>query len=53
MMLDHLGETEAAAAIMRAIETVLARPDAPRTPDLGGRARTEDLARAIAEVLGK
>jgi tartrate dehydrogenase/decarboxylase / D-malate dehydrogenase len=53
MMLDHLGETEAAAAIMRAIETVLAKPDAPRTPDLGGRARTDDLARAIAEALGK
>jgi tartrate dehydrogenase/decarboxylase/D-malate dehydrogenase len=52
MMLDHLGEGQAAAAIMRAIETVLARPDAPRTPDLGGRARTEDLARAIADALG-
>ncbi|HVE22746.1 MAG TPA: tartrate dehydrogenase [Acidocella sp.] len=51
MMLDHLGETEAAAAMMRAIETVLARPEAPRTPDLGGKARTEDLTRAIAEAL--
>jgi tartrate dehydrogenase/decarboxylase/D-malate dehydrogenase len=53
MMLDHLGEGQAAAAIMRAIETVLARPDAPRTPDLGGQARTEDLARAIAEALDR
>ena len=53
MMLDHLGEAEAAAAIMRAIETVLARPDAPRTPDLGGQARTDDLARAIADALPK
>jgi tartrate dehydrogenase/decarboxylase/D-malate dehydrogenase len=52
MMLDHLGEGQAAAAIMRAVETVLAKPDAPRTPDLGGRARTEDLARAIADALG-
>ncbi|HEY1858624.1 tartrate dehydrogenase [Acidocella sp.] len=52
MMLDHLGEAEAAAAIMRAIETVLARPDAPRTPDLGGTARTNDLANAIAQALG-
>ena len=51
MMLDHLGEAEAAASVMRAIETVLERPDAPRTPDLGGRARTEDLAHAIAEAL--
>jgi tartrate dehydrogenase/decarboxylase / D-malate dehydrogenase len=51
MMLDHLGEGQAAASIMRAIETVLARPDAPRTPDLGGKARTNDLANAIAQAL--
>ena len=51
MMLDHLGEGPAAASIMRAIETVLARPDAPRTPDLGGKARTNDLANAIAQAL--
>ena len=34
MMLDHLGHKDAAAAVLRAIETVLA--DGPRTPDLGG-----------------
>jgi tartrate dehydrogenase/decarboxylase / D-malate dehydrogenase len=51
MMLDHLGEGQAAAAIMQAIETVLARPDAPRTPDLGGQARTGDLACAVADAL--
>jgi tartrate dehydrogenase/decarboxylase/D-malate dehydrogenase len=51
MMLEHLGEREAAAAIVRAIETVLAAPDAPRTADIGGRARTGDVTRAIAAQL--
>jgi isocitrate/isopropylmalate dehydrogenase len=30
---------------------VLADPGAPRTPDLGGRATTGDLGRAIASAL--
>jgi tartrate dehydrogenase/decarboxylase/D-malate dehydrogenase len=30
---------------------VLADPGAPRTPDLGGRATTMDLGRAIADAL--
>jgi tartrate dehydrogenase/decarboxylase / D-malate dehydrogenase len=51
MMLDHLGEAEAASAIVRAIETTLSGADAPRTPDLGGKANTMDLARAIAASL--
>ncbi len=42
MMLDHLGHPEAAAAIVSAIETVLADP-ASRTGDLGGSADTVDL----------
>ncbi|HEX9903554.1 MAG TPA: tartrate dehydrogenase [Propylenella sp.] len=50
MMLEHLGEKEAAAAIVRAIETVLAEPRL-RTPDLGGKAGTEECGRAIAEAL--
>jgi tartrate dehydrogenase/decarboxylase/D-malate dehydrogenase len=50
MMLEHLGETEAAAAIVRAIETVLAQ-DGLRTRDLKGRAGTEECGRAIAEAL--
>jgi tartrate dehydrogenase/decarboxylase/D-malate dehydrogenase len=49
MMLDHLGHKDAAAAILRAIETVLA--DGPRTPDLGGTASTQELGKAIAEAL--
>src|SRR6202035_2083894 len=38
MMLDHLGHADAAAAVMRGIERVLA--EGPRTPDLGGKATT-------------
>ena len=50
-MLDHLGETTAAAAIEDAIAQVLAE-GAVRTPDLGGQAGTEEMGKAIAEVLG-
>ena len=48
LMLDFLGHKEAANAVVAAIERVLADPAAPRTPDLGGRAKTADLGRAIA-----
>ena len=52
MMLEHLGHPEAGAAIVRAIETVLEpKSGAPRTPDLGGRATTADLGKAIADAL--
>ena len=53
MMLEHFGYAEAGQAIVRAIERVLeAGPaHAPFTPDMGGRAGTADLGRAIAEVL--
>jgi len=50
MMLDHLGHPEAAGAVERAIETVLELPGL-RTPDMGGRATTVELGRAIAEAL--
>ncbi len=49
MLLDHLGHEDAAAAIVKAIETVLA--EGPRTRDMGGNASTEELGRAIAGVL--
>jgi len=48
LMLDFLGYKAAADAVVAAIERVLADKDAPRTPDLGGRASTADLGRAIA-----
>jgi len=51
MMLDHLGESAAAAAIETAIERVLADPKAPKTPDLGGKAKTRELGDAIAAAL--
>jgi tartrate dehydrogenase/decarboxylase/D-malate dehydrogenase len=49
MMLEHLGHRDAADAIVRAIETVL--ENGPRTPDLGGKASTQDMGKAIAEAL--
>lgn len=53
MMLEHLGEKAAGAAIMQAIETVLTASDAPLTPDLGGQASTCDLGDAIAAQIYK
>jgi tartrate dehydrogenase/decarboxylase/D-malate dehydrogenase len=50
MMLDHLGELDAAAAILTAIEAVLAEP-ALRTADIKGRADTVTCGKAIAEAL--
>jgi len=50
MMLEHLGEDQAAAAIMRAIEAVLAEP-ALRTGDLKGRANTVECGKAIVDML--
>jgi tartrate dehydrogenase/decarboxylase / D-malate dehydrogenase len=51
MMLEHLGEHQAASAVEHAIERVLADPTAPRTPELGGNAATSDVTRAIAGAL--
>jgi tartrate dehydrogenase/decarboxylase/D-malate dehydrogenase len=51
MMLEHLGERDAAAEIVAAIERVLAE-EALRTRDLGGRAGTEACGRAVADALG-
>jgi tartrate dehydrogenase/decarboxylase/D-malate dehydrogenase len=53
MMLDYFGYTEAGAAVVRAIESVLeAGPkDAPFTPDMGGKAKTADLGKAIAAAI--
>ncbi|AIT82670.1 MULTISPECIES: tartrate dehydrogenase [Sphingomonadales] len=51
MMLDHLGEAEAAAMVLAAIEAVLLDPQADLTPDLGGDGSTADLTRQILEKL--
>ena len=54
MMLDFLGHRDAHDAIVHAIEHVLAAgADAPRTPDLGGRATTADLGREIARTVAQ
>ena len=50
MMLEHLGEPDAAAAVQDAIEKTLIDPRAPRTADLGGRASTKEVAEAIASL---
>ena len=51
MMLDQLGQPEAASSIVSAIETLLASKNAPRTPDLGGNARTRDITKALIASL--
>ena len=51
MMLEHLGEEAAAAAIMRAIEDVLST-SAGRTRDLKGSADTATCGKAIADAIG-
>ncbi len=50
MMLDHLGHTKAARAIEAAIAKVLKDSDV-KTPDMGGKAKTKDLGRAVEEAL--
>ena len=51
MMLQHLGESAAAAAIEKAIEAVLGGAG-PRTADIGGKARTKEVGEAIASAVG-
>ncbi len=50
MMLEHFGEKQAADAILTAIENVLGG-GGPKTRDLGGKASTEDLGKAIAAAI--
>jgi tartrate dehydrogenase/decarboxylase/D-malate dehydrogenase len=49
-MLEHLGEQDAAAAVLGAIEQLLAG-DGPRTRDLGGRATTAEVTAELAASL--
>jgi tartrate dehydrogenase/decarboxylase / D-malate dehydrogenase len=50
LMLDHLGEKQAAAALMNDIET-LVRDGRTRTPDLGGRASTGEVTDALCHLI--
>ena len=52
MMLEHLGEKDAADAILKAIEDLLAE-GGPRTRDMGGNAGTVDVGKALAEAVAK
>jgi len=51
MMVGHLGETKTEARILAAIEGVLS-DERVKTPDLGGKATTADMTKAITTALG-
>jgi tartrate dehydrogenase/decarboxylase/D-malate dehydrogenase len=46
MLLEHLGEQEAAVRLMQAIEAITADPGL-HTGDLGGTAKTKDVTAAV------
>lgn len=48
LMLEHLGETEAAGLLMRAVQQIAA--NGPRTADLGGKASTTEVTQALLTV---
>jgi tartrate dehydrogenase/decarboxylase/D-malate dehydrogenase len=50
LMLEHLGEAAAGAAIVAAIETLL-RESGPKTRDMGGQAGTADVGTALADIV--
>ena len=49
MMLEHLGEARAAQRLMKAIEQVTG--SGVLTPDLGGKATTKEVTRAVCEAV--
>lgn len=50
MMLEHLGEVQAASLILNSVKAVAL--DGPRTPDIGGKATTTEVGDAILARLG-
>jgi tartrate dehydrogenase/decarboxylase/D-malate dehydrogenase len=50
MLLEHLGEGDAAGRLMKAIEQVTADPMF-HTPDLGGKATTKDVTEAVINAI--
>ncbi len=50
MMLEQLGEREATARVLAAIESVLGA-ESPRTPDLGGTATTTEVGDALVAAV--
>jgi tartrate dehydrogenase/decarboxylase/D-malate dehydrogenase len=51
MLLEHLGESAAAARVMQAIEHITSNPSL-HTRDLGGQATTAEVTSAMCEALG-
>ena len=52
LMLDHLGESAAAAAVLAAVETVLGAAEG-LTPDMGGTGTTASLGAAVAAQVAR
>jgi len=50
LMLEHLGEREAAGKLMQAVERVT--ESGLRTRDLGGKATTREATKAVCEAIG-
>jgi isocitrate dehydrogenase (NAD+) len=50
LMLEHIGQRDAAARLRRGIEAALARPET-RTRDLGGQADTQGFTRAVIAAM--
>jgi tartrate dehydrogenase/decarboxylase/D-malate dehydrogenase len=50
MMLEHLGEKEAAHLLMKVIEDVTGNPKL-HTRDLGGQAKMTDVSQAVIEAV--
>jgi tartrate dehydrogenase/decarboxylase/D-malate dehydrogenase len=48
-MLDHLGEIEASARLMRAVEQVTGA--GILTPDVGGTANTKEVTEAVVDAI--
>ena len=51
MMLDHLGERAAHDSMLKAIEQVIG-DERVKTPDLGGKATTKEMTKAVVQALG-
>jgi isocitrate/isopropylmalate dehydrogenase len=52
MLLDHLGEAEAARQVEHAVKATLAA-GATLTPDLGGSAKTVEVSEAVSAWLSR
>ncbi|MCK5748654.1 MAG: tartrate dehydrogenase [Oricola sp.] len=51
MMLDHIGQSDAASRVMKAVEDALTDNDVEKTPDLNGAGTTRSFAEAVISKL--